>query len=102
MVEITISIPKDVYDAVESVLDSNKVPKQDPTNPKRTIVEPEFATVEAWIEKVVEDNIAPITSRMPSPPDVAAIEAEIAARQQQIATMRKSVAQVRKGAPKKG
>lgn len=59
-VEITITIPQSVHDALDALRKQNKVPKQDPNNPEATIFAPMFPSVEAWIEQVVDDNIAPI------------------------------------------
>lgn len=96
-VDIVITIPGSIYAALDEERKTKKVPRPDPSNPENTIFGPEFASVEAFVEAVVEENIAPVVRQRPSA-EVQAIQAQIAALQQQQAGLMKAT----KGVARRG
>jgi molecular chaperone GrpE (heat shock protein) len=99
IVEISVHIPKNVYDALDAALEANKTPHPDPANPKRTIYEPVFDSVEAWVEKVVDDNISPFMQQRRPSPEVAALEAQMRELQDQMKRAQKTVVGVKRVEP---
>ena len=95
-VNIIITIPGSVYAALDEARKANKAPKQDPNNPEVTIIAPQFASVEEFIEAIVEQNVAPVLQQQPSA-EVKAIQAQIAQLEQQQRGLMKATAGVRKG-----
>ncbi len=93
-VEIVITIPGSVYAALDEARKANKVPRQDPSNPEVTIIAPQFASVEEFIEGVVEQNIAPVLAQQPTA-EVKAIQAQIAALEEQARVASKTVRSVK-------
>jgi hypothetical protein len=90
MADITVTIPKSVYDTLDAVRKQNTQPQPDPNNPEGWIVRPRFASVEDWLEQLIEESIAPIVQQVPSP-EVAAIRAAIEAKQAELKAASKSV-----------
>jgi hypothetical protein len=95
-IDITISIPEAVYQAVDAALKANKVQRPDPNNPDRLFLEPVQPSVEAFLEDIIEKNIAPVVRGAVVSADVVAIEAEIAAKQKELEGKRKAIQSVRR------
>jgi hypothetical protein len=93
-VRIIVTIPGDIYKLINKTLKDNKVPKPDPVNPDAVILAPQYASVEAWIDSVIENNIAPIVANQPKAPEVIAIETEILTRQEALRVLCKIVTNV--------
>jgi hypothetical protein len=94
VVEIHIHMPQRVYDILDTAIGNNRATRVDPTNPKRQITEPIFPSVEAWIENVVDQNVAPVLRQHAPPADTTALEAQMRELQAQIDKASKAVLQV--------
>ena len=95
-IDIVISIPEAVYKAVDAALKANKVQRPDPNNPDRFFLEPVQPSVEAFLEDIIENNIAPVVRGAVASPEIAAIEAEIAAKQKLLEQSRKAITGVKR------
>lgn len=86
MVQITISIPERVYEALETARKQNTAPKQHPDNPEAVIVAPVFSSVEEWLQMLIDRQLAPYAAQVPSDEQKALAE-EIAAKTKQLEEM---------------
>jgi DNA-binding IclR family transcriptional regulator len=96
-VDIIITIPGALYAALDEQRKKALVPQPHPDNPEAHIMAPQFASVEAFVERMVEEQLAPLAERLGvAEPGVEAIKAAIAQKQKELAAALRPVKGVRR------